>query len=94
MYGNRPRKLFNKINVNRVINMIVRPLILVPPKSSLNSLWSVDVRLTINIFFLFGTNQKMGVAINRRNVALIQFSGREINEDGSKLENRFVIIIN
>lgn len=54
----------------------------------------MDSILKKKINFFEGIVQNMGVIMIRISSALIQFNGRAINEAGSKLENRFAIIIN
>jgi hypothetical protein len=93
MYGNSPRKLFIMISINSLINKIVLPEKASVPRRVLNSACNFLVIDVIIILVLLGTNQKTGVIIIVNNIALAQFNGREILEEGSKTENKFVIII-
>lgn len=93
IYGNNPKKLLNKINLNKEINIKVVPLKLEIPNSVLNSLWRI-----INILF---QNKKIREGINQNSkgkkripkIVLIQFKDKfKIFVDGSKIENKFIII--
>jgi hypothetical protein len=63
------------------------------PRRVLNSLWSL-AKIAFRIKnVLFGDTQKMGVKIKINKIALAQLRGRLNIEDGSKTENKLVIII-
>ena len=58
MYGNNPKKLLNKINENKEINIKEFPFLLFGPNNVLNSLCSV-VKIKFHIMFIReGKNQK------------------------------------
>jgi hypothetical protein len=92
-YGNRPKKLFIAININKEINIKELPLNDSGPISTLNSLCSFIKILLIKINLLLGVSQNIGVIIIINIIALPQFKGRLKIEEGSKTENRLVIII-
>jgi len=95
IYGNKPRKLLKRIKLNREINIKVEPLNLEIPIRVLNSRWRVVKILFQKIDIRDGINQN----INGKNkipiIVLIQFKERfKIFVEGSKIENRFIIIFN
>jgi hypothetical protein len=95
IYGRRPKKLLNKIKVKRDKNINVVPLNLEIPKRVLNSLCKVEKILFQNINTRVGINQNI-VGKNKipRNV-LNQFNEKlKIFVEGSKIENKFIIIFN
>jgi len=92
-YGNRPKKLFIAIKINKEINIKELPLKDSGPISTLNSLCSFIKILLIKISLLFGVNQNIGVIMIINIIALPQFKGRLKIEEGSKTENKLVIII-
>jgi len=85
-------KLFNKINKNTEIKIIVLPSNEVGPKSTLNSLWSFLTIILNIIDRLEGISQNIGEIININTIDLIQFLKKIIEDAGSNTENRFVII--
>jgi hypothetical protein len=93
MYGNKPKKLLNKIKVNNEINIKVVPEYLWIPNKVLNSLWRVVKILFQKIFKRDGINQNI---IGKNKIPkneLIQLRDRlKILVDGSKIENKFIII--
>jgi hypothetical protein len=94
-YGNNPRKLLNKIRENNEINIKELPGCPVGPKSVLNSLCKVKRILFQTNEYRDGINQKaVGINVSPK-IVLIQFKERFITlVEGSKTENRFVIIFN
>jgi hypothetical protein len=92
MNGNNPMKLFVKMNRNSGINSKVIFEFLLPVKI-LNSLCRIIIIFSGNWLNRDGINQKVGgkIMINRK--VLDQFSDQFINDlDGSKMENKLVII--
>lgn len=57
IYGNKPKKLLNKINVNNEIKINVHPFILLGPSRVLNSLWRVNKTIFHKVLNRFGRNQ-------------------------------------
>lgn len=93
IYGINPIKLFIKINMNNEIVNRVIPFDL-GPTSNLNSLWSVVITFINKINNRPGKNQyEKGINIIPKTV-LIQFIEYLIEVAGSKVEKRFVIILN
>lgn len=93
MYGKRPRKLLNKINENKEINIKDLPKFFFLGKSVLNSLCN----LFNNKFHR--TNLRLGISQNesgktvKPSMVLIQFNDKlKILHVGSNDEKRFVII--
>lgn len=95
IYGKSPRKLLNKINENIEIKIKVDPFEFIFPNNILNSLWSFNKIKFHIIKWRLGINQnENGININPKKV-LIQLIGM-FNKlvDGSKIENKLVIIFN
>lgn len=93
IYGKRPKKLFRRINRNNEAKIIVAPLMLFVAKRVLNSKCMVFIIVNRIEFFFVGSFQNIGVTMVRNRVALIQLKGINKEDDGSNLENRFVIIV-
>lgn len=93
IYGNNPKKLLNKINENNEIKINEHPFNLLVPKRVLNSLNKVKIILFHKKLIREGRNQKeMGIIIKPINV-LNQFKEKlKIEAEGSKTENKLVII--
>jgi hypothetical protein len=85
--------LLTAINKKREINIIELPLNASGPKRVLNSICSLLKIILMVIKILVGAYQKIGLTISINKIDLTQFKGRDIIEDGSKTENRLVIII-
>lgn len=92
MYGNRLKKLLNRIIENKEMKIKVLPFILLIFKRILNSLCSVVVILIHIKLIRDGINQNILGRNIRPNKTLIQFKERLVLVEGSKVENRFVII--
>ena len=93
IYGNSPKKLLNRIYVNKEINIKVVPLKLLGPISILNSLCNVIKILFQKIFNRDGINQKIIGKNKIPKIELIQFRDKlKIFVEGSKIENKFIII--
>lgn len=93
-YGNRPKKLLNKINENKEMNRKVLPLLaLFSPKRVLNSLCSFVNNVFHSSGYREGINHILiGIRVNPRKV-LSQFKDRlRLLVDGSNTENKFLII--
>ena len=70
------------------------PLNEVGPRRVLNSEWSLLIILFTRIDDLLLTTQNEGIIITSIIIALNQLSGNpRVEDEGSKTENRFVIII-
>ena len=91
MYGNNPRKLFIKIKENNETKINVPPLE-AGPRSVLNSLCRVRVILIQMKFNRDGISQNDEGIMIRQSRLLIQLIDRFQFEEGSKDENRFIII--
>jgi len=91
-YGNRPIKLLIIININKVSVIIVDPLEEDGPNKVLNSRCNFSVTKFIVVFNLFLKTQYEGLIINKNSTALIQFKGILNDVEGSKIENKLVII--
>jgi len=92
MYGNRLRKLLNRMNENSEMKIKVDPFILFTFNRILNSLCSVEAILIHIKLIRDGNNQNIvGRKINPR-IDLNQFNERLVLVEGSNVENRFVII--
>ena len=93
IYGNRPKKLLNKIIENRDTKMNVLPLWFESFNRVLNSLWRVNKILFQIMLYRDGIIQYIdGIISNPINV-LSQFNERlKILEEGSNTENKLVII--
>jgi hypothetical protein len=93
IYGNKPKKLLKRMNVNSEININVVPLYLWIPNRVLNSLCRVIKILFQKIFNREGKNQNI-IGKNRiPKKELNQFRDKlKIFVEGSKIENRFIII--
>ena len=95
IYGNNPKKLLNKINENREINIKVVPLNLLIPINILNSLWRVKKILFQKRFKREGRNQKIMGKNKIPKIELNQLRDKlKMLVDGSKIENKFIIIFN
>lgn len=93
-YGNNPKKLFTRININRATNGMALPWCDEGPRSVLNSLNSLDRMEYTNVVDFTGVAQKIGVTTRIIRIELNQFSGSEMTDEvGSNTENRLVIII-
>jgi len=95
IYGNNPRKLLNKIILNKLIKIKVLPLNPLFPNNVLNSLCKVLIIKFHKYINREGINQKdIGITKNPIKV-LNQFNENEkIEVEGSKTENKFIIIFN
>jgi hypothetical protein len=95
IYGNKPKKLLYKINLNKEIKIKVLPLWPVEPSKVLNSLCRVNKILFQIMWYRDGINQKeQGINNNPKNV-LNQFNDKlKIVVEGSNTENKLVIIFN
>jgi hypothetical protein len=95
IYGNKPRKLLNRIKEKREINIKVVPLNLEIPNRVLNSKCKVKKILLQNIKLREGINQN-NIGKNKiPNIVLNQFKEKlKIFVEGSKIENKFIIIFN
>lgn len=95
IYGNNPRKLLNKIILNKLIKIKVLPLNPLFPNNVLNSLCKVLIIKFHKYINREGINQKdIGIIKNPIKV-LNQFNENEkIEVEGSKTENKFIIIFN
>lgn len=92
-YGNKPIKLLNKINENNEIKIKELPACPLVLNNVLNSLWSVNKILFQIIWYREGMNQNIGGIIKIPKNVLIQFNERlKMLVEGSKTENKFVII--
>jgi hypothetical protein len=95
IYGNSPKKLLNKIKEKREINIKVVPLNLEIPNNVLNSKCKVKKILFQNMELREGKNQNNIGKNIIPNIVLIQFKEKlRILVEGSKIENRFIIIFN
>lgn len=93
MYGNRPIKLLNNIIIKIEIKINVVPLNDLGPNNVLNSLWRVKFILFHIMLIRDDVNQNIEGIINNPINVLVQFNEiLKILVDGSKVENRFVII--
>jgi hypothetical protein len=94
IYGNRPKKLLNRISENKDTNKNVLPLLIfLVPRRVLNSLCNfVEIRFHI-IGYRDGINHNLvGININPKKV-LTQFSDKlRFLVEGSNTENKFLII--
>lgn len=94
IYGNKPKKLFIKINTNNEIKIIEDPWLDEGPRSILNSMCNfLREELIVNENFL-GINQNTGRVKINTNKDLIQFNDKFKFAEGSNTENKFVIILN
>lgn len=92
IYGNKPKKLLNKINKNKAINMKDLPWNADGPNSSLNSECNFEVIELNNVIYLLLINQYDGIKNIIINDILIQLKGSNNLVAGSKTENKLVII--
>ena len=92
IYGNKPKKLFITIKINKAINMKEEPWKAVGPSRVLNSLWSLITVLFIIRENFLGVNQKIGSENVKINNELNQLRGRLKLAAGSKTLNKFVIM--
>lgn len=81
-----------KIIINREIKIIVYPVIFGVPISNLISWWRVLSILEIKIFFKVGVTQNDEGIIIKNVATLSQLLKIGSDEDGSKIENKLVII--
>jgi len=93
IYGNNPIKLLSIINKKTLINKTVLPSKEVGPNNILNSLCILFRRDLIKILRFEGINQNIGEIIIMKITDLIQFLIINIDDEGSKTEKRFVIMI-
>lgn len=93
MYGNNPKKLLNKIKIKRAIKMILFPKFFFIPSNVLNS-WNSFIIIILNKkVYRLGRSQNLIGNNNNPKKVLIQFNERFIIDvEGSKIENKFVII--
>lgn len=91
-YGKSPIKLLIKMKVNRAISIIVSPLEDGWPSRVLNSLCRVFFRPTIVVLIFEGTTQYSGAIKKKMIRELSQLNEIFMMVEGSKLENRLVII--
>lgn len=91
IYGNNPIKLLNKIRENKEINNKVLPLIGI---RILNSLWRIKTILFQIILIREGINQNIGGIRKINKIDLNQFNLKLKFVEGSKDENKFIIIFN
>jgi len=93
IYGNKPKKLLNKIRENIEIKIKVLPTDPLGPSRVLNSLYNVIKIKFQKILIRDGRSQKeTGISIKPIKV-LSQFKEKlKILVEGSKTENKFVII--
>lgn len=94
IYGNKPRKLLNKIKVNKDTKIIDLPLNSGVLIKFLNSICRVETILIHTILIREGTSQNIGGIIIIPKKVLNQFIEKLKFVVGSKVENRFVIIFN
>lgn len=95
IYGNKPIKLLNKIIENKETKINVDPLAPIGPNNVLNSLCSVIKILFQKIWYREGINQNIEGIIKIPKKVLNQFKERlKMLDEGSKTENKFVIIFN
>jgi len=92
IYGNKPKKLLITTIRNRERNLRVLPLNEEGPRSVLNSEWRVSRILEIIKLIRFGKNQIRGAIRIIMIRLLIQLEEVCIDEEGSKTENKFVIM--
>lgn len=93
MYGNKPKKLLKKIKENKEINIKVVPLNLLIPIRILNSLWRVKKIFCQKMRFREGINQNNKGKNKIPRKVLNQLRDKEkIFVEGSKIENKFIII--
>lgn len=91
-YGKSPIKLFTRIKINNETKINVSPWGVLLPNKSLNSAWRVLVIFIKTMFFFAGVNQNKGVANKKTRLALSQLNEIVQKDEGSKLENKLVII--
>lgn len=95
IYGNNPKKLLNKIKVNKEININVVPLNLLIPNNVLNSECKIKKILFQNMEIREGKNQNIIGKNKIPNIVLSQLKEiLKILVEGSKIENKFIIIFN
>lgn len=94
MYGNNPKKLLNKINKNKAMNMKDLPWNADGPSSSLNSECNFEVTKLNSVIYLLLINQYDGINKIIISDILIQLKGSNSLVAGSKTENKLVIIFN
>lgn len=80
------------MKIKREIKIVELPLKASGPRRVLNSMWSFIVNILSIKFILFGTTQKIGVSATNKINALIQLIENEKAAEGSKTENKLVII--
>lgn len=95
IYGNNPKKLLNKIIVNKLIKIKLLPLKPLFPIKILNSLWRVKIKFFHKYSIRVGINQNViGIIVTPMNELSQLIGDEKIEEQGSKTENKFVIIFN
>lgn len=94
IYGNSPRKLFNRINPNTAIKVIVDPRKAEGPRRVLNSLWSFSKIEYVKEENFEGISQNEGRIKTTKRTELNQFKGILKFAEGSNTENKLVIIFN
>jgi len=94
IYGNRPMKLFNIIKIRIEININVLPFIAFKPSNNLNSLCKIFIKLLNNIKNILGIIQNVTGIIKIKINELNQLLNIGKDEEGSKIENKFLIIFN
>lgn len=95
IYGNNPIKLLNKIIENKETKIKVLPLWPDGPNKVLNSLWRVNKIVFQKIVYREGINQYTEGINKIPKKVLIQFKDKlKILDEGSKTENKLVIIFN
>lgn len=92
IYGNKLRKLLNKIKENSEIKINVVPFILLILSKILNSLCRVEVILIHIKLIREGINQNIVGKKIKPSIDLNQFNEKFVLVEGSNVENRFVII--
>jgi hypothetical protein len=91
-YGYSPIKLLNKTKVNKDIITINEPLGEEGPIITFSSLYNKAFTLLKNREVLEGITQTEGATIKINSVIDTQFNDKIELVDGSKIENKFVII--
>jgi len=95
MYGNSPIILFKATNINNLTKTIEVPGFPLGPRRVLNSSKIFFITNLIKIMCLFEFNQSVGVNKKINKVILIQLNDiLNHDEEGSKTENKFLIILN
>lgn len=93
IYGNNPKKLLMKININNEINKNDGDLVFLDLYNINISLFSIFKILFINHLIRLGIIHKKLGKIIKVNIVLIQFKFKlKIKVDGSNTLNKFVVI--